>query len=121
MCVIVTHGPDGWDLGGSTSVGLSGPGAGASLDGGLLVSNADGMDQLAGYGLDKELSLHYKVDGFVNHENAINLHPERGLVRNSEGEPVWAVTAGTGVGIEAGAEVGLNHTLTCSFRPGCNP
>jgi len=119
MCMLVGQNADGqWDVGGSFSPAISGVGGGASLDVTSLSSNADSLDQLRGWGWDKELSGHYVVGALVNHESSFNL--DGSWVRNSKGEPVWAVQPGGGVGVEAGVETGINYTWGCSVRLGCS-
>lgn len=119
-CVLFTQGPDGsWDVGVSMSGGLSGVGAGFSRSRGLITSNADSMDQLSGWGVTKEVSAHYLLGASIQHENAVNV--DGSFVRNTEGEPVTAVTQSGGLGVEGGAELGVAHTWTCSLNTGCNP
>ncbi|WP_139238081.1 RHS repeat domain-containing protein [Streptomyces pini] len=114
LCFLATKAPDGsWDFGMSGSAGISAVGSGMSGDVSYLQSNADDMGQLAGWGWDKEVSAHYYGGLVANHENAFNL--DGSLVRNAAQEPVWATTTGGGVGIEAGAEIGVNHTWTWTW------
>ncbi|WP_328687895.1 RHS repeat-associated core domain-containing protein [Streptomyces phaeochromogenes] len=118
-CVLAGKNADGqWDVGGSFSPSISGVGAGLSVDGTSLSSNADSLDQLRGWGWDKEISGHYLVGGVLNHESSFNL--DGSWVRNNKGEPVWAVQPGGGFGIEAGVESGVNYTWGCSMRLGCS-
>ncbi|MFC8277126.1 RHS repeat-associated core domain-containing protein [Streptomyces sp. NPDC057271] len=119
LCILVGKNADGeWDLGGSFSPAISGLGAGISADGTVLASNADSLDQLRGWGWDKEVSAHWVVGAVLNHESSFNL--DGSWVRNSKGEPVWGVQAGGGVGGEGGVETGINYTWGCSFKLGCS-
>lgn len=116
---MVSRSPSGeWDIGVSGSGSLSGIGAGASSDFTGLTSNADSLDQLRGWGWDKEVSAHYYVGGVARHESGFSL--DGSLTRNSKDEPVWATEVGGGTGIEAGVETGINYTYGCSLRLGCS-
>ncbi|WP_369181037.1 RHS repeat-associated core domain-containing protein [Streptomyces mutabilis] len=118
-CVMVSRNADGdWDLGVSGSPAISGVGGGLSADLTGLTSNADSLDQLRGWGWDKEVSAHYGIGGLASHESSFNL--DGSWVRNSKGEPVWATEVGGGPGVEGGVETGLNYTWGCSLRLGCS-
>ncbi len=90
----------------SAGIGLFGAGLAGDLS--YLESNADDLDQLAGYGIDKSVSAHYVGGVTAAHEAAVN--PDRTAVRNFRNEPVWATSYGGGSGVEAGVGGGLNHT-----------
>lgn len=109
---------DEWDFGASLSPALSGVGAGFSGDATVLTSNADKLNQLRGWGWDKEVSGHYIVGAVVNHESSFNL--DGSWVRNDKGEPVWGLQTGGGVGMEGGVESGINYTWGCSWNLGCS-
>ncbi|MEG3628644.1 RHS repeat domain-containing protein [Streptomyces poriticola] len=118
-CVMVSRNADGeWDLGVTGSPAISGVGAGLSADLTGLSSNADSLDQLRGWGWDKEISAHYGLGGVASHESSFNL--DGSWVRNSKGELVWATQVGGGPGIEGGIETGVNYTWGCSLRLGCS-
>ncbi|MGW0645128.1 RHS repeat-associated core domain-containing protein [Streptomyces badius] len=81
---------------------------GLAGDGSYVESNADDLDQLAGYGIDKSVSAHYFGGVTAAHEAAVNT--DRTAVRNFRNEPVWATSYGGGPGVGAGLGGGLNHT-----------
>ncbi|MER7729218.1 hypothetical protein [Streptomyces sp. NPDC096323] len=108
-CFVWGKNPSGnWKFGISLSAGVGGPGAGLAGDAGYVQSNADDLNQLAGFGIDKSVSVHYAGGVTALHEGAVN--PDGTLVRNSRQEPVWATSFGGGVGIQGGLGGGLNHT-----------
>ncbi|MEV1092860.1 RHS repeat domain-containing protein [Streptomyces microflavus] len=114
-CVFSTEGPDGkrkWSF--SVTAGLAFPAGGAAVDGTYLQSNADDASQLAGWGIDKSISVHYKGGVVASHESAVN--PDGSLVRNSRGESVWATNYGGGLGDQGGLSFGLNHTWVFPIR-----
>ncbi|CAL9627360.1 hypothetical protein SUDANB70_06031 [Streptomyces sp. enrichment culture] len=118
-CAMVSRNSDGdWDVGLSVSPSLSGIGGGLSADVTGLTSNADSLDQLRGWGWDKEVSGHYILGAVASHESGFNA--DGSWARNSKGEPVWATEVGGGAGIEAGVETGINYTWGCSMRLGCS-
>ncbi|WP_331741061.1 RHS repeat-associated core domain-containing protein [Streptomyces sp. NBC_00055] len=92
----------------SISAGVGGPAAGVAGDASYLQSNADNLNQLAGYGIDKSVTAHWVGGVTAEHEGAINL--DGTLVPNSRQEPVWATSFGGGLGVQGGLGGGLNHT-----------
>ncbi|WP_442806518.1 RHS repeat domain-containing protein [Streptomyces sp. NBC_01022] len=108
-CFVWGKNPSGkWKFGITFSAGVGGPGAGLAGDLSYLQSNADDLNQLAGYGIDKSVSAHYVGGVTAQHEGAVNL--DGTVVRNSRNEPVWATSFGGGVGVQGGLGGGLNHT-----------
>lgn len=97
-----------WKYGIGVSTGIGGPGAGLAGDASYVQSNADDLNQLAGYGVDKSASAHYFGGVTAGHESAVN--PDASLVRNSRQEPVWATYFGGGPGVDAGLGGGVNYT-----------
>ncbi|MFE0701557.1 RHS repeat domain-containing protein [Streptomyces sp. NPDC058872] len=119
LCFLLGRNADGdWDFGVTISPAVSVLGGGVSADVTGFTSNADSLDQLRGWGWDKEASGHFVGGAVVSHESSFNM--DGSWVRNSKGEPVWAFQAGGGVGGEAGLETGINYTWGCSFDLGCS-
>jgi hypothetical protein len=125
-CLLVTHDPNSsvldltsWDIGYSESIGVSG-GVAGGVSGGfeLLVSNADDMGQLAGWGWSKSGSGYYGLGGSLSHENALN--NDGSLLTNNRDEPVWSWTASGGAGAGGGVETGINAATVCSIKTGCS-